>query len=300
MSAEWMLMAAAAAWTWTNLIEPFHLLQRERSLMLPHLPPALDGLTILHLSDLHVRKMGFLEHKLARLVSQTSAHIAVLTGDMVDADRGIAPLVEILSRVRTTLGVYAVWGNSEHKRSRLSHPDWLEHALREARVNILNNEARMVHYHGASIWLGGVDDPHSGFGNLPALVSSLPHADLYVLLAHSPDILMDPLTARLNLILCGHTHCGQIRIPRWGALWSHARLGRWVGDPILYPTQIARQLSRPLPQPHVLVSPGVATVGVPLFKARLFCPPEVTLHVLRTTASAPAQPSVRVSPPRRT
>jgi predicted MPP superfamily phosphohydrolase len=300
MSAEWMLIAAAAVWTWTNLIEPFHLRLRERSWTLPHLSPALDGLTILHLSDLHIRKMGFLERKLARLLSQTSAHIAVLTGDLVDSDRGIVPLVEILSRVRTTLGVYAVWGNSEHKPSRLSHTDRLEHALREAGVNILNNEARMVQYHGASIWLGGVDDPHSGFANLPAVISSLSRADLYLLLAHSPDILMETLTARFDLILCGHTHCGQIRVPRWGALWSHARLGRWVGEPVLYPDYIARHLKRPLPQPHVAVSPGVATVGVPLFKARLFCPPEVTLHVLRSTAFAPAHASARISPPQET
>jgi predicted MPP superfamily phosphohydrolase len=291
MSGGWILITAAAVWAWTNLVEPFSLRLRHRSLTLPHLPPALEGFTILHLSDLHIRKRGLLERKLSRLLAQTSAHLAVLTGDLVDADSGVAPLAEILSHIQTLLGTYAVWGNSEHKPSRLSHPEKLEQALREVGVDILNNAASMVHHHGATIWLGGVDDPHSGFADLSALVPPLPPADLRLLLAHSPDVLRDPLTRHLDLILCGHTHCGQIRLPRWGALWSHTRLGRWVGEPILTPEHIARRLNRPLPQPYVMVSPGVATVGAPFFKARLFCPPEVTLIVLRSSVSAPAHTS---------
>lgn len=291
-----MLLTAAALWTWTNLIEPFHLRLRQRSFTLPHLPPALDGFTILHLSDLHIRKVGLLERKLSHLLSHTSAHVAVLTGDLVDSDKGIAPLREILCQIQASLGIYAVWGNSEHKPSRLSHPHRLENALREIGVHILPNAARTVHHHGATIWLGGVDDPHSGYADLSALVPPLPRAHLHLLLAHSPDILRDPLTRHFDLILCGHTHCGQIRIPPWGALWSHARLGRWVGDPILTPEHIARRLNRPLPQPYVVVSPGVATVGAPLLKARLFCPPEVTLIALRSSDSAPAHKPVQASP----
>lgn len=296
MSGKWMLIAAAAIWTWANLIEPFHPRLRQRHLFLPRLSPELDGLSILHLSDLHIRKMGLLERKLIRLLSRTSADIAVLTGDLVDSDEGITPLLGIISRVRATLGIYAVWGNSEHKPDRLSHPEKLERALAGAGVQLLNNTAQTIQRQRATICLGGVDDPHLGHANLLGVISFLRDADLYILLAHSPDVLMDRLTERFDLILCGHTHCGQIRIPPWGALWSHARLGRWVGDPVLYPERIARRLRRSLPQPHVVVSPGVATVGVPLFKARLSCPPEITLLVLRSSAFAPARTPVNASP----
>lgn len=296
MSGGWILITAAAGWAWTNLIEPFSLRLRHRLLTLPHLPPALDGFTILHLSDLHIRKRGLLERKLSRLLAQTSAHVVVLTGDLVDSDSGIAPLAEILSPIQAPLGTYAVWGNSEHKPSRLSHSEKLEQALREVGVRLLNNAAITVHHQGAHIWLGGVDDPHSGFANLSALVPPLPRAHLRLLLAHSPDVLIDPLTGHFDLILCGHTHCGQIRLPRWGALWSHSRLGRWVGEPILTPEHIARRLNRPLPQPYAVVSPGVATVGAPLFKARLFCPPEVTLIVLQSSVSVPVHTLTQTSP----
>jgi len=296
MSREWALIAAAAVWTWTNLVEPFHPRLQRRPLTLPSLPSHLDGLTILHLSDLHVRKMGLLERKLIRLLSQVSADIAVLTGDLVDSDSGIQPLREVISHLQASLGAYAVWGNAEHKPEKLSHRDALERVLTDAGVHVLANQTTTLRYGNATIWLAGADDPHSGHDDLVQIAPSSRCADLHLLLAHSPDIVRHPLTARFDLILCGHTHCGQIRIPGWGALWSHTRLGRWAGDCILTPELIARRLNRSLPQPYVVVSPGVATVGAPLFKARLFCPPEVTLLDLRASASAPARTPTTASP----
>lgn len=300
MSSEWVLIAAVGAWTWTNLVEPFHLRLRQRSLLLPSLPSRLDGLTILHLSDLHIRKLGLLERKLIGLLSRTPADIAVLTGDLVDSDSGIQPLREVVSHLRTTLGSYAVWGNAEHKSEKLSHRDALERVLADAGVHVLTNETMTLKMGNSTIWLAGVDDPHSGHERLTQIAPASRCAHLHLLLAHSPDILRHSLTARFDLILCGHTHCGQMRVPGWGALWSHTRLGRWAGDCVLTPDRIARRLNRSLPQPYVVVSPGVATVGAPLFKARLFCPPEVTLLDLRASASAPARTPTTASPARGT
>ncbi len=271
----------ASAWAWMNLVEPFRPVLRHRDVHLPNLPPDLDDFTILHLSDLHTRRMGLLERKVRCLLGQTSAHIAVLTGDLVDSERGIAPLMELLSAVQTTIGIFAVWGNSEHKPSRLTAHDVLAEQLQSVGVHLLNNESTLLTYQGHRIYLAGVDDPHSGHADIERVTPASRYGVLHLLLAHSPDVLLHPLSSAFHLILCGHTHCGQIRIPRWGALWSHTRLGRWAGDPLLTPEQIARRLHRAPPQPHVVVSPGIATVGVPLFTARLFCPPEVTLLHLR-------------------
>ncbi len=267
----------AGTWAWMNLVEPFHPVLRRRTISIPHLPPDLDDFTILHLSDLHTRRMGLLERKVRRLLRQATAHIAVLTGDLVDAHRGIPPLLELLSDVRAEDGVYAVWGNSEHKPARLQAPEALAEALRDAGVRLLNNDSELLRHREGVIYLAGVDDPHSGHAEMHKVAPVPPDADFRILLAHSPDVLLDPLTGAFDLILCGHTHCGQIRLPGWGAIWSHTRLGRWAGEPLLLPEQIAHRLQRTLPQPHVAVSPGIATVGVPLFTARLFCPPEVTL-----------------------
>lgn len=277
MLSEWVWLSIVTAWVWTNLVEPFHPRLRERTVRLSTLPASLNGLNILHLSDLHTRKMGVLERKICGLIAQTSTDLAVLTGDLVDADSGIAPLLEILSYVKATQGIYAVWGNSEHKPSRISHPGRLADALTKAGVHLLNNDVRTIVHQDSTIWLAGVDDPHSEHADLEKVLPSSRCADWHLLLAHSPDVLQHPLTKVFDLILCGHTHCGQIRIPGWGALWSHTRLGRWAGEPVILPEQIAGRLHRSLPQPLVIVSPGVATVGTPLLKMRLFCPPEVTL-----------------------
>jgi predicted MPP superfamily phosphohydrolase len=288
MNKHILLALMAAVWTWANLVEPFHPRLRRRTLSIDKLPRSLDGFTILHLSDLHTRKMGVLERTTIALLSQASADIAVLTGDLLDTENGIEPLRQVLAHVRARLGVYVVWGNAEHQLAPPSHKDALERCLREAGVHLLNNDARFLTYDDATIWLAGVDDPHSGHADLPGVTPHGRIADLHLLLAHSPDVLLHPLTGQYDLILCGHTHGGQIRLPGWGALWSHTRLGRWAGDYVLTPSQIARRLHRPLPQPYVIISPGIATVGPLLLKARLFCPPEMTVIRLQATSSVPA------------
>lgn len=298
MSSEGILIALAAAWIWTNLVEPFSLRLRHRELFLPSLSPRWEGFTLLHLSDLHICKKGLLERRLLRLLKHARAEMAVLTGDMVDSQKGIAVLEEVFSVVQAPLGAFAVSGNAEHKSDRLPHPDQLEQALRRAGVCLLRNEKTLLTRGDATLWIAGVDDPHSGRAELEQVAPAERQADLHLLLAHSPDVLLHPLSGRFDLILCGHTHCGQVRLPGWGALWSHTRLGRWAGDPVLLPERIARRLNRPLPQPTVAVSPGVATVGSPLLKARLFCPPEVTLWTVRARASAPARTSAMASPAR--
>lgn len=295
MNSRWTLAAVAAVWAWTNLVEPFHLRLRRRPLPVLSLSPRWDGLTLLHLSDLHIRKKGLLERKLLKLLEPARADMVVLTGDLVNSPQGISVLEEAVSVVQAPLGVYAVWGNAEHKSARFPQRERIELALRRAGVRLLCNETILLTREGASIWLAGVDDPHSGRADLEKVAPNGRRADLHLLLAHSPDVLLHPLSGQFDLILCGHTHCGQVRLPGWGALWSHTRLGRWAGDRILRPEQIAQRLNRPLPQPTVAVSPGVATVGSPLFKARLFCPPEVTLWTLQPSASAPAHTPKRAS-----
>lgn len=281
MLSEVIALLAASAWTWMNLVEPFSPALRTRIIRLPDLPQDLNDFRILHLSDLHTRRMGLLERRIRRLLAQTTADIAVVTGDLVDAQRGIEPLRTLLSAIQTTHGIYAVWGNSEHKPKRLPDPRLLADALRSSGVYLLNNESRLVHCRNSTIYLAGVDDPHSGHADVKKVAPTSQQADFHLLLAHSPDVLIDPLTSGFQLILCGHTHCGQIRLPLWGAIWSHTRLGRWAGDPLLTPERIAHRLRRALPQPYVVVSPGLATVGMPLFTARLLCRPEVTLLRLR-------------------
>lgn len=300
MSGKWIVVTAGAMWAWTNLVEPFHLRLRRRVLSLPVLSPHWEGLTVLHLSDLHIRKKGLLERKLLNLLADARADMVVLTGDLVDSQKGIAVLEEVLSAVGAPLGVFAVWGNAEYKSDRLPHPERLERVLRRSGVRLLRNESALVTRGDATLCVAGVDDPHSGRAEIERVVPAERTADLHLLLAHSPDVLLHPSSGRFDLILCGHTHCGQVRLPGWGALWSHTRLGRWAGDPVLLPERIAHHLRRPLPQPTVAVSPGVATVGNPLFKTRLFCPPEVTLWTLRARASAPQHTSATSSPVRGT
>lgn len=84
-------------------------------------------------------------------------------------------------------------------------------------VESLVNRAVRVQGHGADLWFAGVDDLVEGRPDLEAALAAVPEERALVLLAHNPDIWLDPLVARADLVLAGHTHGGQIRLPGLGA-----------------------------------------------------------------------------------
>lgn len=90
-------------------------------------------------------------------------------------------------------------------------------ALAAAGVEPLVNRAAHVQGRGADLWFAGVDDPVEGRPDLQAALADVPDPAVLVLLAHNPDIWLDPLAARADLVLAGHTHGGQVRLPGLGA-----------------------------------------------------------------------------------
>ncbi len=84
-------------------------------------------------------------------------------------------------------------------------------------VEPLVNRAVHVRGSGADLWFAGVDDLVEGRPNLAAALADVPDRSALVLLAHNPDTWLDPLAARADLVLAGHTHGGQVRLPLLGA-----------------------------------------------------------------------------------
>ncbi len=240
---------------------------QRKVLHLPQLPPALDGLRIAHFSDLHMT--GQLRREFfQRAVEQTNlwdADLVAVTGDIVDKARCIEWIPETLGRLRCKLGRFYVLGNHD-KRVPL---DQLRGVMRSAgyidlggRTHILEIENRAVLLAGNELpWLGPApQDVSAQRDRLPADVFS-------ILLAHTPDQIGWSRSQQFDLMLAGHTHGGQIRLPVIGPVISPSRYGVKYTGGLFHEPPTLMHVSRGLSALHPL---------------RFRCPPEITLLELRS------------------
>lgn len=243
-------------------------------LPLRHLSRDLDGLTILHVTDLHLKGGEHPAAGIVPLLAHERFDLTVYTGDLADDEAGCRALVPLLRSLQSPLGSFAVLGNHDHYHYRHAtgeapHPNdlrpWLS-ALDSAGVTLLNNTN--VSLHGGALRLAGVDDPTLGLDRLDTAFAGVERQEPLVLLAHSPDVLVRLGNHRPGLLLAGHTHGGQLRLPGIGALGTVTALPR------RYAMGAFEYHGVP-----TFVSRGVGTSGAP---ARLNCPPEVTLIRLRS------------------
>ena len=181
-----------------------------------------DGFTILHISDLHTREYGKKQRLIAEALRRMpEADLAVITGDIAEEDRFIDNNREIFGAIRSKGGIFCVRGNNDIRLGEAR----LKKFLLGCGARLLINENRAVSASGAKIIITGVDDPHKKKDDLKKAAPAVKDA-FSLLLAHSPDILLDPGFKMFDLILSGHTHNGQIRLPLLGVIFAHSRIGR--------------------------------------------------------------------------
>ena len=263
-----------------------------RRLPVPGLADSLEGLTILHLSDVHAGQPGFNLHTLKKAVewaTDSRPDLIVLTGDILGSRWGRERCLSLLGRLQAPLGVFAVRGNHEYGLSKnpfahLPQPvPWEAHGVTELRDSCVLLEVEGVRGSAegrgaARVALCGADYLSGGS---PLLEDAVPDgADLSVLLVHRPPTPEDPLSAMFDVTFSGHTHGGQIRIPTpWGLRSLH-------NDGLPY-LEGVHQLSNGL----LAVSAGIGTTFLPL---RLLTRPEAVIYRLtagvQENAESPGKP----------
>jgi predicted MPP superfamily phosphohydrolase len=234
---------------------------------LPGLPAAFEGYTILHLSDLHAEGLVDEGGGIIRIVETVPCDLAVLTGDFSLDESGVhyeaclEAIVPIVRSISVQDGIFGILGNH----------DLLEMvpALERMGVQMLLNEAAQLQRGTAEIVLAGVDDPHFyKCHDLRKALSVATSDNFVVLLSHSPEIAQEASLCGVDFFLCGHTHGGQICLPGGIPAFANASCkrrymsGRWDCGTM-----------------QGYTSRGT---GFSLAAARLFCPPEITLHTLHT------------------
>jgi predicted MPP superfamily phosphohydrolase len=247
---------------------------RRVSVPLGKLPRALDGTTIVQLSDVHVGPTigkRFLDRVVDR-VNALKPDVVAITGDLVDGSvPRLAPHVAPLARLQARHGVYFVTGNHEYYAGA---QEWCEH-LATLGVRVLRNERVSIGTGSDSYDLAGVDDfagRHFGHGHGADVDRALAGRDEsreVVLLAHQPRAVVEAERAGVGLQISGHTHGGQI--------WPFNYLVR-LQQPV---TSGLERFGRSL----IYVSNGTGYWGPPM---RLGSPAEITQLVLEARPPRPA------------
>ncbi|HEY3298381.1 MAG TPA: metallophosphoesterase [Armatimonadota bacterium] len=257
-------------------VEPYDLRLREIDIPISNLPEPLDGFTIFHVSDIHTSSIGKLEQRLMDILSSVHADLGVITGDLVRKRKKPEAVKEVLSHFKARLGVYAVTGNSDYRLKVPLHN--LVSAMDEIGIRFLMNSNVTCDVNGVKLQIIGVEDPFKARDDMNAAMAGLSDDGFRLLLAHSPDILLKLEGRRVDLILAGHTHGGQIRFPGIGALWLHCRHHLGISDGLYTPDELCRKLRRTDIGSSLYVSRGLGSSNI---RARFLCPPEVTKITLR-------------------
>ena len=226
------------------------------------LPKAFEGYTILHISDLHLDINSTMSQSLIRSLKGLEYDLCVLTGDFRARTHG--SFVEAIKEMENVRGfinkpVFGVLGN--HDSIRMVSP------LEALDVRMLLNEHVVVERGDSVIYLAGIDDPHYFcMDNIEKAAQEIPSEAVSIMLAHSPEIYRRVAYAGFDLMLCGHTHGGQICLPG--------------GVPLTYNARCPRQLCAGPWKYHRMVGYTSVGSGVSVVDVRLNCPPEITLHHL--------------------
>jgi uncharacterized protein len=258
---------AIVAWGW---FEAGWLRKRVLEVELPGVPPALDGLRIAHLSDLHLGVAGRGQHAVedaVAWVAERRPELVLLTGDLVSRRSGLPVLERLLARLP---GCIVVLGNHDFADSRDPFSERLDgdELDRLEGVTVLVDAAVELDVRSSRVQIVGVDPRSYVLREARPGELADATADLRILLCHFPGVVRRVPEDAFQLVLAGHFHAGQIVVPLPGRRLRLAHLG--AGD-----VEGVYRYGRTV----LHVSPGIGTTFVPF---RFFARPEVTELVVRS------------------
>jgi predicted MPP superfamily phosphohydrolase len=178
-----------------------------------NLPSAFNGFTILHLTDLHSKEYGNNQQDIIGLINRENYDAVAVTGDLVDAGKPTTdPAIKLLSRLKKK-PIYFVPGNH----------DWWSNLiiikpLLDMGVRVLQNTHEKLTIDGQHVWIVGVDDPYLEKDMIETALKGIGDAAPKLLLAHAPNIYPSAIGEKIDLVMVGHTHGGQVRLPLVGGL----------------------------------------------------------------------------------
>jgi predicted MPP superfamily phosphohydrolase len=210
------VVGAGVAGVGVGVAYPFNYELTESDIFIRHLPASFDGFRIAQLSDVHHSSLVPLweVRRAVELTQSAHADAIVLTGDYTTAARKyIEPCAEELSRLSAPAGVWAVLGNHDHNTDGAA----TQSALERRGIGVLKNLNTRLKRGADELQLVGIDDWSWNQTDWAQAFKGVDRARPSVLLSHQPRVLDLPQTEGVSLILSGHTHGGQVRLPFFGS-----------------------------------------------------------------------------------
>lgn len=263
------LVAAPAAALGFGFIKRTDFHVREVDVPIANLPPDLQGLRILQISDIHLSPF-LSESDLKRAIDEAvglRAHLAVVTGDLISsAGDPLDACIRQLARVKADAGVFGCMGNHERYAK---VENYTQEAAARVGIQFLRQRNTQLKFGNAVLNLAGVDHQslagkHHYLRGAERMV--VPGA-LNVLLSHNPDVFPVAVKQGYNFMLSGHTHGGQVTVE---ILDQQINPARFV-TPYVYGVYERDGAA-------AYVTRGIGTIGIP---ARIGAPPEISLIRLR-------------------
>lgn len=260
------LMAVAVTSAYASLIEPFHYWISETDIFIRDLPERFENFRITQLTDIHhSRILGINKVRhVVELAQQTKPDMFVLTGDYTTSYRRfIEPCAEALAPLNAPEGVWAVLGNHDH----YTDPELTTRALRRQHIAVLDNAHTTLQRGPDALQLSGIDDWTWNATDWTRAFSGLKPSTPTILLSHQPGVLDFDQTKNVALILSGHTHGGQVRLPLVGAP------ARFATKDLKYDRGLFHR-----GETQLYVSSGTGVIGLPV---RLGVRPEIAVLRLK-------------------
>ncbi|MDD4319037.1 MAG: metallophosphoesterase [Candidatus Peribacteraceae bacterium] len=261
---------AFATVAYGSFVEPQLLVTTEHAVSFPARAP----LTVAVVSDIHTgpyKSAAFVE-RIVRRVNDVRPDLVLLVGDYLYRNATTTAALRPLAGLRPSLGTFAVLGNYDTGQV----PDGVLSArtvaddLRALGITVLRDASTIVRTSSGPVAVAGIGDLQTERADVEQALRGIPDDTPLLLLSHNPDVILDPLSKRANLIVSGHTHGGQIRLP-------------FLGPVPPLPTHLGRKYDQGLfsvdDDTTLAVTRGA---GETTARARLFAWPEVM--VLKTHA----------------
>ena len=260
------LIAVAATSAYASLIEPHDYEVTETDIFIRDLPGRFEGFRITQLTDIHHSRIVGIDQvrRVVELAQRTKPDLFVLTGDYTTTYRRyIEPCAEALGALNAPEGVWAILGNHDH----YTDPELTTRALARRKVTVLNNANTVINRGPDALPLAGIDDWSWNRTDWKRALYGLDRRRPTVLLSHQPGV-FDLIEARAaSLIISGHTHGGQIKLPLIGAP------ARFVTQHLKYDSGLFKR-----EESQLYVSRGTGVIGLPV---RLGVRPEIAVLRLR-------------------